>query len=392
MQVSNLVIFIITIPYLLKVLGPEAYGLVVFAQTTAIYFSIVINFGFNVTGTRDIAVHRHNPEKMSGIISSILFLKLAIFILMVLVLSVLVCFIPLLKEHPVIFFLSMLACLSDALFPVWYFQGIEKMKYITFINMLTRTISALLIFIIIRQTSDYVLVPLILGTGTLSGAVTGLFIMLKVHGNKLVLIPPERLRKCVRDNVPLFISNVSTHIYVNANKLIIGSFLGMREVAMYDIADRLVNVLKVPVFMVGQSLFPHISRTKDMNFLKKATVLVFVFFLIIYTGLALFANPLITLFTGDTNPETVKLLRILAFSILPVSLSLFLAELILIPFGFFKEYTRMRTCSLLVYLSIIFSLIIFQQVDLFRLAFTIIIVETFVVAYSYYLCRKNSII
>lgn len=392
LQVSNLLVFIVTIPYLLKVLGKESYGLVVFAQTIALYFSIVINFGFNATGTRDIAIHRDNPEKLTEIISSILILKVTFFLIMIFFLSALIIFIPLLRQHPAIFIFSMLACLSDALFPIWYYQGIERMKYITVINVLSRSASALLIFLFINKPSDYIIVPLLLGTGTISGALVGLYVLFRVHSNKFVLLSVKKLIHGIKENIPLFISNVSSHIYVNANKLIVGSFLGMQEVAIYDIVDKIVNLLKVPVFLVGQTLFPHISKTKNIHFLKNAIVVALIFFLIVYSGIRIFADPLIGLFTGEINTVTVKLLNVLAISILPIFLSLFLAELMLVPFGFYNDYTKMRTSSLLVYLTIILILAVTHQIGLFQLAFAIIIVESFVVAYSYYLCRKNRII
>jgi len=391
LQVSNLLIFFLLIPFLIKVLGKEYYGIVVFAQTISIYFSIVINFGFNATGTRDVAINRHDPEEISEIVSSILILKVVIFIAMFAVVSVLIFFIPLLKAHPLVFFLSMISCLSDALFPIWYFQGIERMKYITFINVTTRITSALLLFVFVKKPPDYFLVPLFLGIGTVTGATIGLYILFKVHKVKFLLIPVQKLRDCLTNNIPLFISNVSSHIYVNANKLIVGSFLGMKEVAIYDIIDKIVNLLKVPVFMIGQTLFPYISKTKDLHFLKRSIVAVFIFFLIVYTGVNVFAAPLISFFTGDINSETVKLLKLLSLSILPICLSLFLAELILVPFGFFEAYSKMRTSSLLIYIAIIICLVITHNIGLFQLVLTIIFVEIFVVLYSYFLCRKNRI-
>ena len=70
LQVSNLLVFMLIIPYLFRVLGKENYGLVVYAQTIAIYFSIIVNFGFNVTATRDISIHRQNNHKVSSVISA----------------------------------------------------------------------------------------------------------------------------------------------------------------------------------------------------------------------------------------------------------------------------------------------------------------------------------
>lgn len=392
LQVSNLLIFLLIIPYLFRILGKELYGLVVFAQTIALYFAILVNFGFTVAATRDISLNRDNKEKTSSIISTVLTIKGSFFIISLIILSLLVLVIPLLNKHPQIYFLSMLYCLSETLFPIWYFQGIEKMKYIAIINIITRVISALFIFLFIKQPGDYLLVPLLLGIGTFSGACIGLFIVFKKHHHKYVFLSFTELKTSLKENIPLFISNVSSQIYVNANKLIVGSFLGMKDVAIYDIADKVVNLLKVPVGLVGQTLFPRVSRDKNLRFVKLSLIFVFVFFVVIYTLVFLFANPIIILFSGGANPSAASLLRILAISILPICLGLFFAELLLIPFGMLKDYAKMRTSSLFVYLLSIGLLIKLDQIGLYQLAIVIIIVEVFVLCYSFFLCRKNKII
>lgn len=392
LQVSNLLIFLLIIPYLLRVLGKEVYGLVVFAQTIAIYFAILVNFGFTVTATRDISINRDSKERTSAIISTVLTIKFIFFVISLIILSLLVLLIPLLNQHPQIFFISMFYCLSETLFPIWYFQGIEKMKYIAIINIITRVCASLFIFLLVKQPADYLLVPLLLGAGTISGACIGLFIVFGKHQHKYVLTSFAQLKSSLRDNIPLFISNVSSQIYVNANKIIVGSFLGMKDVAIYDIADKIVNLLKVPVTLVGQTLFPRVSRDKDLRFVKLSMGFVFIFFVLVYSAVFIFANTIILLFSGTANPSAANLLRILAVSLLPICLGLFYAELILIPFGKLNDYARMRTYSLFVYLLSIGILIKMNLIGLYQLAIVIIVVETFVLGYSAYLCKKNQII
>jgi O-antigen/teichoic acid export membrane protein len=392
LQASNLLIFLLTVPFLFRVLGKENYGIVVFAQTIAAYFAIIVNFGVNITATRNISVSRDDHIKVGKIISLALTIKSLLFILSIGILSILVLCIPILTKHPQIFYFSMLFCLSEALFPIWYFQGIEKMKYITIINIAVRVTSAASIFIFIRHPEDYILVPVLLGTGSISGVIIGLYIVFVPHKNIFNYPSYSVLKTGIKENIPLFISNLSTQIYVNANKLIVGSTLGMKDVAIYDIADKIVNLVKVPVFVVGQTLFPRVSHNKDIQFVKAAMILVFIFFVSVYSVIFTFANPIIILFTGAENAEASSLLRLLAVSILPVCLGLFFSELLLIPFGKLKDYAKMRILSLVVYVICIGLIFVFNQLGLYPLALTIIIVESFVLIYSYYQCRRNNII
>ena len=392
LQVSNLLIFLFLTPYLFRVLGQEMYGLVVYGQTIAIYFSILVNFGFTATATRDVSINREDSEKTSVIISRVLTIKSAFFVISIITLTVLVATIPLLRKTPLIFFLSMLFCLSETLFPIWYFQGTERMKYIAVINIITRITSALMIFIFIKHPEDYFLVPVFLGAGTVSGAIIGLYIVFISHSHRYNFPSSHELVNTLKDNIPLFISNISSQIYVNANKLIVGSFLGMQDLAVYDIADKIVNLLKIPIQLIGQTLFPRISRDKDVGFVKKAMWFVLLFFVIVYLGVLVFSDPLIHLFSGKHFPEAILLLRILALALLPVCLSLFYAELLLIPFGKLRDYARMRMFSLFLYLSLTGMIIRFKMIGLYQLAAVIIIVEFFVLAYSWFLCRKNELV
>ncbi|NMD03315.1 MAG: oligosaccharide flippase family protein, partial [Bacteroidales bacterium] len=106
LQLTNLIIFIILIPYLYRILGKENYGLVVFAQTVALYFSIIVNYGFNVTATRDISVNRDNQIKRSEIISYVLAIKILFFVISSIPLSLLIFTLKMFKDHPALFYFS----------------------------------------------------------------------------------------------------------------------------------------------------------------------------------------------------------------------------------------------------------------------------------------------
>ncbi len=389
LQVSNLALFIITIPYLFRVLGSQNYGLTVFAQTTAFYFSIFINFGFNLTATRDISVNRDDSSRVTEIVSSVLTIKIIIFLVSVILMAGLTYAVPQLGKHRLLFLLSMLAGLSDALYPIWYFQGIEKMKYITFINVSTRVLATVLVFVVITVPGDYIIYPLVLGIGTVTGALTGLFIVFRRHFVKFRLQKPATLKAYFYDNVLYFFSNVSTQIYVNANKIIIGSFLGMVEVAYYDVAEKIINILKVPYSLLGQTLFPKVSRDRNVNFLRRILFYILLFSVAIIAIIHVFAPLLISFFSGTPNGNSIRILRILSLSLLPISISLVYGDLILINFGLKTEYARMRILGFIIYFLAFLGLYFTGSLGVVQLSVMVVCVEIFIAAYSNYLYRKS---
>jgi O-antigen/teichoic acid export membrane protein len=388
LQASNLILFFITIPYLFRVLGSRSYGLIVFAQTIVYYFTIFTNFGFNLTATRDISINRNDREKVTEIVSSVLIIKMFFFIISLFLMIFLTFAIPGFREHRVLYILSMFACLSDALFPVWYFQGIEKMKYITFINVTTRILATVLVFVVIKDASRYYFYPLLLGIGTITGALAALFIVFQKHKIFFRLQALSTLRYYLFDNILYFFSNVSTHIYINANKIIVGSFLGMVEVAYYDVAEKVINIVKVPYSLIGQTLFPKVARDRNIAFLKRILIFTLLFTFLIIISLYVFSENIINFFSGSNNLDSVNILRILSLSLIPISISLFYGDLLLINFGSKTEYAKMRFLGFVLYLAIFLGLLLSNHLGVYQISIMVVSVELFITAYSYLLCRK----
>ena len=128
-QVSNIVLPLIIYPYLIRILGKELYGTIIFTQTVATYFSIFINFGFNIFGAKEIAINKQNIEKINEIFSSILIIKSIFWIISILILIISLFLLHIGVDKIILYIFSFLICINEVLFPQWFFQGIEKMKY-----------------------------------------------------------------------------------------------------------------------------------------------------------------------------------------------------------------------------------------------------------------------
>ena len=135
LQLFNILSPLIAYPFLIKALGKETYGLVIFAQAVVGYLVILVAFGFNITATKKVSIHRDDKNKLSEIISSVLIVKTALLVISFLMMSGMLIYIEQAKNYETLFFLTMWMVLYDVIFPQWYFQGIEKMKYITYITL-----------------------------------------------------------------------------------------------------------------------------------------------------------------------------------------------------------------------------------------------------------------
>ena len=385
LQILSLITPLITYPYLVRTLGEIMYGTVIFAQAVIAYFNILVVFGFNFTAARDVSLHRDNPKKLSEIVSAVTIIKTLFLIISLLLISCYMFYTP--KMDYSLYYLSFWICLNEILFPTWFFQGIEEMKYITFINLGIRVLLIGMIFIFIKSPNDYLFFPLLNGIGALLAGVISFSLLYKKYKLQIVRVPLKTLIEYVKSSYHLFISNVSIQIYVNANKIIIGHFLGMREVTYYDLAEKITNMGKVPQSMINQVLYPKIALEKNKAFLKKVLKGTILMNVVLYLIVFLFSHQIVTYFGGN---ETV--LRILFLTVPIIGISNVLMILTLLPFGYNKSFTRIVFLSAFFYLLIVLIFYGFNCISLYTLTATNVVVELLVSIIAYIYVRRKKII
>lgn len=388
LQILNLLLPLITYPYLIRILGKEIYGLVIFAQTVISYFVILVNFGFNISATKEISKHRDNYEKLSEIVSSVFIIKFVLFIISIILLLILIPFIPKSDGYTVLFIISMYACFYEVIFPIWYFQGVEQMKNITFTTLISRLIFVILIFVIIKNPGDYLYVPLIYSIGAIVAGLYSLYIVFNIHKIKFKWQKYRIIKYYIVDSFLIFASNVSISIYVNTNKIIIGTFIGMGEVAYYDLAEKITSILKVPQSILSQTIFPKISKDNNLQFIKKLFRLSISFHLILICLVMIFSKQIVLVLGGEQMLPAVWVVNLLILSVPLTVTSNFLGIQYLIPFGYTKIFTRIILLSGLVYLVIAFFILISIGFSIINISFLIIFTELFVTTYMYYYYKK----
>jgi PST family polysaccharide transporter len=388
LQVFNMILPLITYPYLIKVLGKETYGLIAFAQAVIDYLTILVGFGFNISATKEVSINRENKDKLNEIVSSILILKCLLVILSFIILGVLLIIIPQAHGYEVLFMLCMWTCLYDIIFPIWYFQGIEQMKYITYITLISRLTFLGLIFMFIHSSEDFLFVPITYGIGAIFAGIISLYIVFKKKQVKFILPAFNTLKYYFIYSSPIFISNVSAKLYVSMNKVIVGVFLGMREVAYYDLAEKIITILKTPQVILSQSLFPKISKEKDLNFIKRIFTLSTGVNIIMFLGILIFSKYIILGLGGEQMLPALNVVNILAITIPVIAMSNIFAIQLLIPFGYNKAFSRVIVTSGFIYL---FQIIVFWKLigfNIINISLVTVITEIFVTTYAFYFCKK----
>ncbi len=117
-QAANYLVPLITFPYLVRVLGPQKFGLVAFAQAFTQYFVVLTEYGFNLSATRQIAIHKENPQEVSVIFSSVMVTKTLLMFVSFLLMATIVLGVPEFRSNWPLYFASFLLVVGNVLFPV----------------------------------------------------------------------------------------------------------------------------------------------------------------------------------------------------------------------------------------------------------------------------------
>lgn len=392
LQGFNLIIPLISYPYLIRVLGSETYGMVVFSLIISGYFGILIDFGFKNSATKNISVFRSDLPKVSEIVSSVLLIKFILWLLSFLILIILILIIPSMQENKLLFILSFGMCFNELLFPHWYFQGIEKMKYITIYNILARSLFLALIFILVRSESDYLMVPLCHGTGMLAGGILALYQVFTKHKIKLSIQPCSTLIFYAKESLPLFGSNLVISIKDRFSVIFIGAFLGMREVAIFDLGIKIMNLLIQPVEIINRTIYPRVSINEDKLLALKIAKYSFWASLILILIIQPFL-PYIIDFLSQGMRDAILPIRILTLSPLIMAWSINFGINFLNASGNYKLAFRSILFTTISYLLLIVTGLITNLSN--HLMFFIVVTPlTYLIelGYRYFLLMKNALL
>lgn len=316
LQVLNSFFYLLIYPYLIRSLGTSGYGLFVFATSISTYFGFIINFGFDFPATKAIAESVGNRIKTSYILSCVFTAKIIIGLLMALIFSILLFVIPFFYEHKLLFTLCVVNVYGVILFPQWYFQGIQQMKVVTGIQLGFKLLSLPVILWLVKQENDLNKYALIVTLSTILGAIVAFWLLKFKYNLKIVFVRFKSLKNWFKDAWPFFLSNSAGMLKEQSIPIIIGAFFGMKEVAIYDLANKLIIVPRTVFVSINGALFPKIVVNAKKEIVKKVIKIETLISLCVILGIILFGKWVVEFMGGDEMIDSYYLASFLSVTVM----------------------------------------------------------------------------
>ena len=267
-NIAKIVFPFVTLPYLTRVLTKDTYGTVTYVKTVMTYMQVFVDFGFVLSGTKDIVKNLHNKEKLNVIIGDTLIARTILGIFGYIVVLVLSLILPILRENIIYTLISYTAVFGSIYLMDFVFRGYEKMHVITIRFILMKTISTILTFVLIKNDSNVLLIPIL---DVISTAIAIILVMfeqrkldIRIAHSKVASIVAK-----IKDSFIYFLSNVASTSFNALSTIIIGIYLSRSDVACWGLCMQIIGTIQACYNPISEGIYPEMIRTKNLNLIKK---------------------------------------------------------------------------------------------------------------------------
>jgi PST family polysaccharide transporter len=335
---ANYVLPLITVPYTVRVLRPAGYGLGAFAVSFAGFFAVVIDYGFNLTATRAVSVHRNDPPGVSKIATQVILTKTVLLVTCSALFWVLISTVPKLRGNNRVMWMGYLQVVLTSFSPFWLYQGLEKLRFSSRVNLVARVTYVPLLFLFVHQAGDVwkwmVLQASVAGLAT---AILWSHACLRL-GVRWVQPRLADLWSEFREGFSLFASQAAVKVYTGGNTFVLGMFTNVTTAGYYSAAEKVVQAMLGMQGPITQAVYPHAShlaassRRAALRFTRLTLLLQGGIGLSMTLGLLLAAPWFAPILLGPRFIPSIRMMQILSPLPFLIALSNVLGIQIMVPF------------------------------------------------------------
>ncbi len=263
------VIPLIIIPYLIDVITDKKYGIYAFAFSLIFYFQNIIQFGFDLSSVRDIALMRDDKKKLTKVYNDTLTAQFYLFVGSIIVLAILVLVVPDIREHYIIYCFFTILLFGELLFPTWFFLGMEKMRFITLVNVISKSMFAIFCFTLIKTESQFIYIALYHSLGFLIAGLIAQIFIYKKFGIVFKFSKFHDVKVIIKESWSSFLTLASPTVYYNTSIFLVGSHWPKKYAGVMEISTKVSGAFGVVNTIMTNVLYPFLNRNKNAMHLTR---------------------------------------------------------------------------------------------------------------------------
>lgn len=256
LQVLNICFYLLIYPFLIRVLGAESYGLYAYALAIVTLFITFVSFGFDLPAAKKIAENVGDKERISQVLSEVTSTKILLEIVALVIYACLFLLSSKMRENALLFAIVFAQTITNIVFPQWYFQGVQRMRVVTYIQVALKLATLPLIFWLLRSPDDCWIYAMIVSASSVAGGLIAWLIVCFKDSLQMRYVALPAVLRSIRETAPFFLTNATSILKEQGVVLLIGQFLGMSEVAVYDLANKIIIIPRTIFSKLNDALYP----------------------------------------------------------------------------------------------------------------------------------------
>jgi PST family polysaccharide transporter len=359
-QIATFVLPLITVPFLARTLGPHAWGALAIAQAFGGLVGLLVDYGFDLSGTREVARDRDHPERRAELLAGVLGARLALMAVGVAVTLVAGQIVPALGD-PLLLWAAVAWGAAQALSLMWYFQGLERVTQVAGLDVAAKVAVTAGILLLVRRPADAWLVPA-LGAG--AALVSNAYALWLAHRDTPFYRPTWRgTRHTLRLGWSMFVFRGSAAFYSTASAFLLGLFVPAQLVGYYAGAERIARAAQGLLTPLHRALYPRFARAAGegraalRQQLPGGLAVMGGAGLLLSVGTVLAAPLLVGVLLGPGFEASVMVLRVLAVMPVVIGVNMVLGLFWLVPLGLDRAFNLTVAGGALVNAALILLLV-----------------------------------
>ena len=393
-QLFNLVTPLIVVPYIVNICGEENFGKTAVGMAIAFFLIVFVDYGSDIVGVREISINRDNHVNTEKIFLTTYAVKFFILIAVLLIATLCFLYIPYFRKEKILFIFSLSVLIGQFINPTWFLQGVENVRWITLLNIISKIIYLAGIFLTIKTVDDYIYINLWWGLGMIIANLIVLILVFKKHNFCLKIIPLVEIKKHLRNDFSMFSSQIFVSLQLYAPVIMISYFGSNLMAGQYKIIEQIIVIFKTYIFLFFNFIFPKVCYEVEhtpnvaMRNWKIYNGLNFLFVLAGMIFFYVFSYEIVSYFNPTNRYFLSELLEVAVFIPLLMAISTPLKQLVL-AFNYKRFYIRLT--AIMVIFSLLLIRIVIPIYEVYGVLYSLIFTEVLIIIFYLSCVRKNAL-